>query len=77
MDAGRVCQKNLDFLENTEGSVVITTGLTGIWSVCLLLAIGILTEKDDMVNYVVNYFYNGVERLYRETDPGHFHRSIG
>ena len=28
-------------------------------NMCSYLAIGILTENNDMVNYVVNYFYNG------------------
>ena len=28
-------------------------------NMCSYLAIGILSENDDMVNYVVNYFYNG------------------
>lgn len=29
-------------------------------NMCSYLSIGILTEDDDMVNYVVNYFYSGV-----------------
>lgn len=29
-------------------------------NMCSYLSIGILTENNDMVNYVVNYFYNGV-----------------
>ena len=28
-------------------------------NMCSYLAIGILTENDDMVNYIVNYFYSG------------------
>lgn len=43
---------------------------------CSYLAIGILTENDEMVNYVVNYFYNGagngcIDKLIRghHTDP--------
>ena len=29
-------------------------------NMCSYFAIGVLTENDDMVNFVVNYFYNGV-----------------
>lgn len=29
-------------------------------NMCSYLSIGILTENDEMVNYIVNYFYNGV-----------------
>lgn len=65
MDAGRVCQKNLDFLEKHGGQC--GDHYWSNWDLVSLssyLAIGILTEKDDMVNYVVNYFYNGVGNGY-------------
>lgn len=45
-------------------------------NMCSYLSIGILTENNDMVNYVVNYFYNGagngcINKLIRgiHTDP--------
>lgn len=52
--------KNKDFLDRHQG-----TCDEHYWSnwdllnMCSYLAIGILTENDDMVNFVVNYFYNG------------------
>lgn len=53
--------KNREFLDHTDAN----TCALHYWSnwdlvnMCSYLAIGILTENDDMVNYVVNYFYNG------------------
>lgn len=53
--------KNKDFLENHAGQCNFH-----YWSnwdlvnLCSYLAIGILTEDCDMVDYVQNYFYNGV-----------------
>lgn len=53
--------KNKDFLEHKDAS----TCAKHYWSnwdlvnMCSYMAIGILTEKSDMVNYVVNYFYKG------------------
>lgn len=53
--------KNRDFMDNHQN-----TCDDHYWSnwdlvnLCSYLSIGILTENDEMVNYVVNYFYNGV-----------------
>lgn len=53
--------KNKDFLEHKDAN----TCAKHCWSnwdlvnMCSYMAIGILTEKSDMVNYVVNYFYKG------------------
>ena len=53
--------KNKDFLEHKDAN----TCAKHYWSnwdlvnMCSYMAIGILTEKSDMVNYVVNYFYKG------------------
>lgn len=58
-------KKNLDFLEKHGGQC--GDHYWSNWDLVSLssyLAIGILTEKDDMVNYVVNYFYNGVGNGY-------------
>lgn len=52
---------NRDFMDNHGGNCD-----DHYWSnwdlvnMCSYLAIGILTENNDMVNYVVNYFYDGV-----------------
>lgn len=53
--------KNLDFMTRHQG--VCDDHYWSNWdlvNMCSYLAIGILTEDDDMVNYVVNYFYAGV-----------------
>ena len=58
-------KKNLDFLKNHAGQC--SDHYWSNWDLVSLssyLAIGILTENDDMVNYVVNYFYNGVGNGY-------------
>lgn len=53
--------KNREFLEHKKAD----TCDEHYWSnwdlvnMCSYLAIGILTENDEMVNYVVDYFYNG------------------
>lgn len=53
--------KNKDFLEHKNAN----TCAKHYWSnwdlvnMCSYMAIGILTENSDMVNYVVNYFYKG------------------
>lgn len=53
--------KNKEFLEHKDAN----TCAKHYWSnwdlvnMCSYMAIGILTEKSDMVNYVVNYFYKG------------------
>lgn len=55
-------KKNFDFLENHGGSNVCDLHYWSNWDLVNLasyLSIGILTENDEMVNYVVNYFYNG------------------
>lgn len=55
--------KNKDFLDNHQGSNNCAHHYWSNWdlvNLCSYLAIGILTEKDDMVNFVVNYFYNGI-----------------
>ena len=71
--------KNKDFLDTHTGNNVCAEHYWSNWdlvNMCSYLAIGILTEDDDMVNYVVNYFYTGagngcIERLIRgrHTDP--------
>ena len=53
--------KNKDFLDHKDAN----TCAKHCWSnwdlvnMCSYMAIGILTEKSDIVNYVVNYFYKG------------------
>ena len=53
--------KNKEFLEHKDAN----TCAKHYWSnwdlvnMCSYMAIGILTENSDMVNYVVNYFYKG------------------
>ena len=71
--------QNKDFLDRHQGSSVCAEHYWSNWdlvNLCSYLAIGILTENNDMVNYVVNYFHNGVgngciKRLIRgtHTDP--------
>jgi len=54
--------KNIDFLETHGGSNNCPLHYWSNWdlvNMCSYLAIGILTENDEMVNYVVNYFYTG------------------
>lgn len=54
--------KNKDFLDNHTGSNVCALHYWSNWdlvNMCSYMAIGILTENSDMVNYVVNYFYKG------------------
>lgn len=54
--------KNIDFLENHGGANNCPLHYWSNWdlvNLCSYLAIGILTENDEMVNYVVNYFYQG------------------
>ncbi|NDV79161.1 alginate lyase family protein [Dysgonomonas sp. 511] len=55
--------KNKDFLTNHQGTNNCALHYWSNWdlvNMCSYLAIGILTENDDMVNYIVNYFHNGV-----------------
>ena len=52
--------KNLEFMKYHRGSC--SDHYWSNWdlvNMCSYLAIGILNEDDNMVNYVVNYFYNG------------------
>lgn len=54
--------KNKEFLETHQGSNNCPYHYWANWdlvNLCSYLAIGILTENNDMVNYVVNYFHNG------------------
>ena len=54
--------KNKDFLDTHTGNNVCALHYWSNWdlvNMCSYLAIGILTENDEMVNYVVNYFYQG------------------
>lgn len=55
-------KKNRDFLDNHTGSNVCALHYWSNWDLVNMasyLSIGILTENNDMVNYVVNYFYSG------------------
>ncbi len=55
--------KNKNFLDTHTGSSVCDDHYWSNWdlvNMCSYLAIGVLTENDDMVNYIVNYFYQGV-----------------
>jgi hypothetical protein len=55
--------KNKSFLDTHTGSNVCSLHYWSNWdlvNMCSYLSIGILTENNDMVNFVVNYFYNGV-----------------
>lgn len=70
---------NRDFLDNHQGSNNCAEHYWSNWDLVNMasyLSIGILTENDDMVDYVVNYFYQGagngcIKRLIRgeHTDP--------
>lgn len=54
--------KNKDFLVNHQGTDNCALHYWSNWdlvNMCSYLAIGILTENDEMVNYVVNYFHSG------------------
>lgn len=54
--------KNREFLDTHQGSNNCALHYWSNWdlvNMCSYLAIGILTENNDMVNYVVNYFYSG------------------
>ena len=53
--------KNKEFLEhkNTNTCAKHYWSNWDLVNMCSYMAIGILTEKSDMVNYVVNYFYKG------------------
>ena len=71
--------KNIDFLETHGGSNNCPLHYWSNWdlvNMCSYLAIGILTENDEMVNYVVNYFYTGagngcIDNLESGRDQGH------
>lgn len=54
--------KNLSFMKHTDSNVC-SLHYWSNWdlvNMCSYLAIGILTENDEMVNFIVNYFYSGV-----------------
>lgn len=54
--------KNREFLDNHQGANNCPLHYWANWdlvNMCSYWAIGVLTENDDMINYVVNYFYNG------------------
>lgn len=54
---------NKEFMETHRGTNNCSLHYWSNWdlvNMCSYLAIGILTENDDMVNYVVNYFYSGI-----------------
>ncbi|HIW44033.1 MAG TPA: alginate lyase family protein [Candidatus Prevotella stercoripullorum] len=70
--------RNAEFLAHTDPNTCAlhTWSNWDLVNLCSYLAIGILTEDDEMVNYVVNYFYNGagngcIKNLIqgRHTDP--------
>ena len=71
--------KNRTFLDTHGGSNNCSEHYWSNWdlvNMCSYFAIGVLTENNDMVNYVVNYFYQGagngcIERFIRGThvDP--------
>lgn len=55
--------KNKEFLDTHQGSNNCAYHYWANWdlvNMCSYLSIGILTENNDMVNFIVNYFYNGV-----------------
>ena len=55
--------KNKNFLDTHTGSNVCAEHYWSNWdlvNMCSYFAIGVLTENSEMVNYVVNYFYQGV-----------------
>ena len=54
--------KNKDFLNNHQGTNNCPLHYWSNWdlvNMCSYWAIGVLTENDEMVNFVVNYFYSG------------------
>lgn len=54
--------KNKDFLDNHQGTNNCPLHYWSNWdlvNMCSYWAIGVLTENDEMVNFVVNYFYSG------------------
>lgn len=53
--------KNAEFLSHTDPNTCAlhTWSNWDLVNMCSYLAIGILTEDNEMVNYVVNYFYDG------------------
>ncbi len=54
--------KNIDFLNTHTGTNVCALHYWSNWdlvNMCSYLAIGILTEDDAMVDYVIDYFYEG------------------
>lgn len=54
-------ERNRDFMDRHHGQCY--THYWSNWdlvSLCSYFAIGVLTENNDMINYVVNYFHNGV-----------------
>lgn len=53
--------RNAEFLAHTDPNTCAVHAWSNwdLVNMCSYLAIGILTENDEMVNYVVNYFYNG------------------
>ena len=71
--------KNRNFLDTHQGSNNCPEHYWSNWdlvNMCSYFSIGVLTENSDMVNYVVNYFYQGagngcIQRLIRgtHTDP--------
>lgn len=72
-------EPNRSFLDTHTGTNVCAEHYWSNWdlvNMCSYLSIGILTEDNDMVNYVVNYFYDGagngcLKQLIRghHTDP--------
>lgn len=55
--------KNKNFLDTHQGSNNCAEHYWSNWdlvNMCSYFAIGVLTEDDEMINYVVNYFYAGV-----------------
>lgn len=71
--------KNRNFMDTHQGSNNCAEHYWSNWdlvNMCSYFAIGVLTENDEMINYVVNYFYSGagngcIKRLIRgtHTDP--------
>lgn len=53
---------NREFMDHNNSSVCVYHYWSNwdLVNLCSYLSIGILTENNDMVNYVVNYFHNGV-----------------
>lgn len=71
--------KNRNFMDTHQGSNNCAEHYWSNWdlvNMCSYFAIGVLTENDEMINYIVNYFYSGagngcIKRLIRgtHTDP--------